>query len=36
MLERLQIVKHKQKVGRVDKIVNERELHVRDLFSKET
>lgn len=36
MLERLQVIKHKLKTGKVDKIVNERELHVRDLFNKET
>ena len=35
-LEQLQIVKHKQKAGKVDKIVNAYELHVRDLFNKET
>ena len=32
----MQIIKHKQKSGKIDKIVNERELHVRDLFNKET
>lgn len=30
------MIKHKQKFGKVDKVVNERELHVRDLFNKET
>ena len=30
------MIKHKQKSGKVDKVVNERELHVRDLFNKET
>ena len=29
------MIKHKQKSGKVDKVVNERELHVRELFSKE-
>ena len=35
-LERLQIIKHKQKAGKIDKIVNENEIHVRELFNKET
>lgn len=30
------MIKHKQKMGKVDKVVSEREIHVRDLFSKET
>ena len=30
------MIKHKQKIGKVDKVVNEQELHVRDLFNKET
>ena len=35
-LEQIKIVKHKQKTGRVDKVVNDNELHIKDLFSKET
>ena len=32
----MKIIKHKTKIGKIDKVVNENELHIRDLFSKET
>ena len=35
-MESLQIIKEKIKVGKVDKVVDQSNLHIRDLFSKET
>jgi selenocysteine-specific elongation factor len=35
-LESIQIIKEKQRFGKVDKVVDNRNIHVRDLFKKET
>lgn len=35
-LESMQIIKQKVKVGKVDKVVDDQNLHIRDLFNKET
>ena len=35
-MESLQIIKQKVKYGKVDKVVDRSNLHIKDLFSKET
>lgn len=35
-LEQISIIKDKQRIGKIDKVVDNRNLHVRDMFSKET
>ena len=35
-LESMQIIKEKVKYGKVDKVVDDKNLHIRELFSKET
>ena len=35
-MESLQIIKQKVKFGKVDKVVDRSNLHIKDLFSKET
>ena len=35
-LESMQIIKQKVKVGKIDKVIDDRNLHIKDLFSKET
>jgi len=35
-LESISIIKEKQRVGKIDKVVDNRNIHVRDLFQKET
>jgi len=36
MLETLSIIKEKEKSGKIDKVVDGQNLHIRDLFAKET
>ena len=35
-LSSLQIIKEKQRFGKIDKVVDNRNIHIRDLFKKET
>ena len=35
-LQQLKIIKLKSKMGKIDKLVNENEIHIRDLFNKDT
>ena len=36
MLQQIQIMKTKQKIGKIDKVIDASNIHVKDLFSKET